>query len=121
VSRARERARNLPALLFAVTGGEECTEDEGISGVGANGNGVDEVDEVKTGGCDRVSSSLSFEIPLSNPLLSTISLLAIFFQTYVYHPQVIPFVDACVLSATDTTAQKKTREWMKNMTTLVSL
>ena len=43
------------------------------------------------------------------------------FQTYVRHPQIIPFTDTLKLSVTDTTAQKKTRRWMKNMTTLVSL
>ena len=43
VSRARERARNHPALLSAGAG-EECTEDEGISGAG-----VAEVDEVEMG------------------------------------------------------------------------
>ena len=42
VSRARERARYLPALLSGPGG--ECTEDEGISGAG-----VDEVDEVEMG------------------------------------------------------------------------
>ena len=58
------------AFLSAGAGGE-CTEDEGISGTGINGNGADEV-----GGCNRVTFSVSFQIPLSNPFCFDVSLVA---------------------------------------------
>ncbi|KAF8340226.1 hypothetical protein F5887DRAFT_1077023 [Amanita rubescens] len=53
-SNARERARYLSTLLSGgVGGGGVCTDDEGMG----NGNGVDEVDEVKMGDAIKYDGS----------------------------------------------------------------
>ena len=108
VSRARERARYL---LSAGAGGE-CTEDEGISGTGINGNGADEVDEVEMGDTIERRFPFLFKCPYQILFASTFHSLPL---------QVIPYTDTPKLSITDTMAQKKTQRWTKNMATLVLL
>ena len=93
------------AFLSAGAGGE-CTEDEGISGTGINGNGADEVDEVEMGDTIERRFPFLFKCPYQILFASTFHSLPL---------QVIPYTDTPKLSITDTMAQKKTQRWTKNM------